>query len=96
MTVKEVIEKYKNEWFDFEIWKYNDVTERLHTDYIKNLDSYLSFEELQNAEVKYYELMDSKQYNNTILANSSVNADFFEWYDNESAKVLVIVLPFEY
>lgn len=38
--------------------------------------------------------MDEEEYDETILANSGIKADFDDWYDDKEAKVLVIVLDY--
>lgn len=58
-----------------------------HTDGIESLEDF----DL-NTEALLYEIMDEKTYDSTILANSSVKADFTEWYDDDAAEVLCILI----
>ena len=41
------------------------------------------------------QLMDEQEYDDTILANSSMCADFEDWYGDKDAKVLVVVLSYD-
>lgn len=86
-TLRELIKNHKGEYTDWEAYTYTDSSKRLSTDFIKSIEN-VNLE----AEVEDWWLMDQAEYNDTILSNSSVKADFGEWYDDAAAKVLVVVV----
>lgn len=43
-------------------------------------------------EVGLYELMNEEEYNNTLMANGDIYADFEDWYGDKDAKVLCIMI----
>ena len=45
-----------------------------------------------DMEVGLYELMDEEEYNNTIMANCDIYADFEDWYGDKDAKVLCVMI----
>ncbi len=55
----------------------------------------MSIDNLPENFTGQVELMDEEEYGNTILANSSMYADFEDWYGCKDAKVLVVVLSCE-
>lgn len=86
MTIKEIIDK--GGFTDYEVWQYTGINApNFHTDSIKGCDE---FDE--NAECITWEYMGEDEYDSTILANSSVRADFAEWYDDKNAIVLCILV----
>ena len=91
MKVKEIIKDMKDideNICDYDIYRYTDNNnKKLHTDYIQAI-----YEDYENLEVKEYYILDEKEYNETILANSSIKADFKEWFNDENAKILVIIV----
>lgn len=97
MTVREIITNVYSKADNlttFEIWKYTDKTERLHTNFIKNIDEEYSLDRLNDFEADYF-IMDESEYDKTICANCCQAANFEEWYDDKNAKVLVIMLAFD-
>lgn len=93
MTIKEVKEYYKGKYTDCEIYRWCDNrNKKVHTDYICETDDMINDIYNENEEVEFDSLMDEKEYDMTINANSGIKADFGEWYDDKNAKVLVIVL----
>lgn len=62
-----------------------------HSDFISG--TILSLSDLPDEFIGDYEIMDEEDYNNSVLANSCMSADFKDWYSNKNAKVLVINLP---
>lgn len=79
---------------DIEVYGYKGVNHSIHTDCIVSLDDEMNFNELYCAGINEFdfELMDEDDYNNTVLANSCISADFEELYGDKNAKVLIIVL----
>ncbi len=79
-----------NNYDDVEFYEYNNNNVHgVHTDSITSLD----VDKLPaGMPCDIYE-MDEDEYNKTILANSSTNANFDEYYGNKDAKVLVILIP---
>lgn len=91
-TVKDVKELYKGEYAEIEVYKPVGVGEHypdhFHTDNCKGIEEGFDDE----SEVGLYELMDEDDYNDSILANSCMKADFGEWYGSKDAKVLCMML----
>ena len=80
---------------DVEIYKFNQqdrYIQGIHTDNIKSTE--LGIEELPDEFTGIVQFMDEDDYENTILANSSIVADFAEWYGSKDAKVLVVALSY--
>lgn len=79
---------------DVELYRYAGRNHSIHTDCLVSLNDELNFKELYCTDIEEidFEVMDEQEYNNTILANTSVEADFDEWYGDKNAKVLVVVL----
>lgn len=92
MKVKELIQEKSNSYYDYEVFAFTDKRHSVHGDFIKNIDYDHNFEEYQDCEVSYWEIMDEKRYDESILANSCEKANFGEWYDDSNAKILVIIL----
>ena len=92
MTIKELTETINN-YDDIEVY-YPLSTGRhypnyFHTDNCKLVDNYNEL-----SQVGFYELMGENEYNNTLLANSDISADFADWYGSSNAKVLCIMLSY--
>lgn len=90
MTIKELTETINN-YDDIEVY-YPLSTGRhypnyFHTDNCKLVDNYNEL-----SQVGFYELMGENEYNNSLLANSDISADFADWYGSSNAKVLCIML----
>ncbi len=88
-TLRELIEdkELTGEWVDWEAYVYTGKRHSIHGDFIRSVD-----EPNLDAEVDSWELMDEEDYNQSVYANTSVKADFAEWYDDSDARVLVVVL----
>lgn len=81
---------------EVEIYRFNQADKYIkgiHTDNIKSLDA--DIDSLPDEFDGMVELMTEQEYNDTVLANSSMSADFEDWYGNKNAKVLVVVLSHE-
>lgn len=65
----------------------------IHTDNTASMD--MKVGDLPDEFKGDVQLMDEEEYDSTILANSSMSADFEDWYGNKNAKVLVVVLSYE-
>ena len=90
MTIKELKELLKEQgkkYMDIEVYRYKSNKHIIHTDFIDWVEDYTD-----DSKVFDYELMDEDEYNETILANSGIQADFCEWYLKDKAKVLIIIL----
>lgn len=90
MTIKELTEKYNN--YDvievyYPLSSGKHYPNHFHADNCKPTDDYSEL-----ARVGFYELMGESEYNNTLLANSDVSADFADWYGNSNAQVLCVML----
>ena len=88
MTVKEVKEMYKGQYEEIEVYSTWNVgkhyPDHFHTDNCKFTEEFTD-----ESKVGLYELMDEEDYNNSILANCSV--EFEEIYEKND-KILVIVI----
>ena len=81
---------------EVEIYSFNQADKYIHgihTDNMRNLD--IDTDALPAEFDGMVELMTEQEYNDTVLANSSVSADFADWYGNKDAKVLVVVLTMD-
>lgn len=87
MTINEIKAMYSNEYTDIEVCVFTSNRHQFHTDCIEFIDEYTD-----DSIVEAWSLMDENEYNSTILANSCESADFGMWYDDASAKVLVIAI----
>lgn len=65
----------------------------IHTDNTACLD--MTIDNLPDEFKGDVQLMDEEEYDNTLLANSSMSADFEDWHGDKNAKVLVVVLSYE-
>lgn len=91
MKIRDLKEMYKGEYCEVEVFKANESGEyypdHFHTDNCETTDDYDD-----DTEIGIYSLMDEEEYNNTILVNGCVTADFGEWYGNKDAKVLCLLI----
>lgn len=89
-TINEVIEMYKGDYTEVEIYRYNNPSMYynggIHTDSIEYLDNDIDYNKTYDLDCQ---LMDEDDYNNTVLANAGEH--FTDMYELED-KVLVIVL----
>lgn len=108
MKVKELLELWKAEIADFEIYQLFSENRGFHTDnlkyyirkeYIRDEKVFVlddeGFPKLVNvldSEVKEWLVADEKECNKTIFANSCESADFESWYNDSTAKVLLIAI----
>lgn len=97
MTIKDVKKEYKGEYVELEVYeavsggKYYPSS--FHTDNCRSLgeDSpHGNYDD--DMEVGLYELMNEEEYNNTIMTNCDIYADFEDWYGDKDAKVLCIMI----
>lgn len=92
MNIKEVINTYKNEYTDIEVYYSISRNGDIHTDNLRFIEEIPEDDMDGTGEVISWDLMDEEDYNNSVLANSCIEADFAEWYDDKNAKVLVILM----
>ena len=57
-----------------------------HTDYINSYENIGKDENILVAKT-----MDEEQYNNSVLVNCGIKADFEEWYGDKNATVLCVL-----
>lgn len=67
----------------------NNGRDYFHTDSIKSIElgDIWNYEELVTSE-----WMNEERYNNSILANASISADFDEWYGDSDAEVFCVLV----
>lgn len=91
-TIKEVLERYKNEYTDVEIYRFKAPSKyyggRIHTDTLEYLNECFNVDYNKTFDLDE-QLMDEDEYNNTVLANTGV---YFTDMYNANDKVLVIIL----
>ena len=97
MTVAEVKELYKGEYVDLEVYKPlsrgHYYPNHFHGDNCVGLgDGSPEGDYTEDMEVGLYELMDEEEYNNALMANGDIYADFEDWYGDKDAKVLCIMI----
>ena len=84
MTIKEIKELYKNEFTNFEVYRFVGKRHVIHTDFVEEAEDYND-----ESEVVSHQLMNEDDYNSTIYSNCSDK--FADIYDKND-KVLVIVI----
>lgn len=95
MTIREIMDMY--DVADVEVYESKGVgphfPNHFHTDNCVAVENY---DINQEHDRILYEVMDEEEYNQTILANTSVLADFEGWYGDKDAKVLCIMIEPEH
>jgi hypothetical protein len=86
MLVKELKKQLKGQYAIAEVYRYTDSRKRIHTDYIKSVGV---DENEDNLVVDDYEIMNAEDYDNTVLANSSLSSNDF---DDDVFPTLVIMV----
>ena len=90
---REEVKKMAAQAAEVEIYRFNQADRYIrgiHTDNTACMD--MNVDDLPDEFKGEVQLMGEEEYDNTLLANSSMSADFEEWYGNRDAKVLVVVL----
>lgn len=88
---KKHLQDLSNDCIDVEFYQFNSSNHSIHTDNITSID--IDWADLPDEDIECkYALMDEREYERTILANSSASADFADWYDDSNAIVMIIVL----
>lgn len=93
---KEEVKKMAAQAAEVEIYRFNKADRYIrgiHTDNTACMD--MKVDDLPDEFKGEVQLMDEEEYENTLLANSSMSADFESWYGDKDAKVLVVVLSYE-
>ena len=93
---KEEVKKMAAQAAEVEIYRFNKADRYIrgiHTDNTACMD--MKVDDLPDEFKGEVQLMDEEEYDNTLLANSSMSADFDDWYGDKDAKVLVVVLSYE-
>lgn len=89
MNFNEVKEKFEGQYKEIEAYKYSGLNHSINTDTVDGIDLL----DVDGCEkVLDYYLMNEDDYNNTLLANSCITADFADWYGDNNAKILVVVI----
>ena len=91
MTIGEVKELYNGDYNDIEVYeplsKGKHYPSEFHTDNCKCIESFSD-----NMEVGLYELMNQDDYNDTLMANCDIYADFDDLYGDKNAKIICIMI----
>ena len=93
---KEEVNKMAAQAAEVEIYRFTQqdrYIRGIHTDNTDSMD--VKVDDLPDEFKGEVQLMDEEEYDNTLLANSSMSADFESWYGDKDAKVLVVVLSYE-
>lgn len=91
MKVKEILNKYKEQYVEYILLRFKSEAQILNSYYIEGIELDYPESVYKNLPVAEYELMGEDDYNSTILDDLEP-VDFEEWYGTKNAKVLVIVL----
>lgn len=99
-TIEALLKRLKDlgeTYEDIELYESNSrgryYPNHFHTDNCRCIEPNVPFDQYSRCtEVGFYELMDEEEYNDTILANTIIHADFDDWYGNKDAKVLCIMV----
>ncbi len=92
MTIKELLDKYDGQYVDYEVYcRVGKIghSRIFHTDTIEEI---LEGGYRDTWEILDYELMNEQDYDTSVLANASPEADFAEWYGDKEAKLLCILV----
>ena len=93
---REEVKKMAAQAAEVEIYRFNQADRYIrgiHTDNTACMD--MKVDDLPDEFKGIVQLMGEEEYNHTLLANSSMSADFEDWYGNRDAKVLVVALSHE-
>lgn len=71
-----------------EVYYSRDGKEHYHTDNLESAEGV----DMWREDILGFAEMDQEEYARTVLANSSIEANFGEWYDDEGATVVVVLL----
>lgn len=98
MKISEIVKKYEGQYVELEVYEFTDPFRKdIHTDFIalvsENLVDHIM--DRDDIDIYRYELMDDEEYNRTIDANCD-HLSFEDCYGNANAKVLVIILPYNW
>lgn len=88
-TINELIKNSNADYW--EIYK----GRKFHTDYCYCIDWLDADEHVIDRDKEMeidWEIMDEDRYGSTILANSTVIADFAEWFGDNDAKILCVLI----
>lgn len=90
--ISDLLKEEIEECAEVEVYTYTGKKHIIHTDCIESLD--IDINDMYCAAIDEfdYEVMNEDDYNNSVLANTGMMADFDDWYGNKNAKVLVVVL----
>ena len=89
-TIRDAKEEARNA-VEVEVYRwYNGKRHIVHTDSIVSIDEML--EDFDDDTPCDCYLMDENEYEHAILANSSIRADFADWYGDPNAKILIVIL----
>ncbi len=92
MKITDIINRHYGEYADLEVYYSIHRNGDIHTDNLRFIEDIPEDEMDGTGEVISWELMDEEDYNNSVLANACVTADFNAWYGDKNAKVLVILM----
>lgn len=95
MTIKDVKEMYEGMYAELEVYETWSVGKHYPNHFHTDNCFYVIEGYNDDSEVGLYELMDEEEYNNSILANTEMFADFEDWYGNKDARILCVMLKKE-
>lgn len=90
------IKKMAEQTADVEIYRFTQADRYIrgiHTDNTVGMD--MTVDELPDEFKGIVQMMDEDEYENTLLANSCMSADFEDCHGDKYAKVLVVVLSYD-
>lgn len=97
MTIKDIKEEYKGKYAELEVYEAVSngryYPKYFHTDNCEPFGEGVPYGDyVDDMDVGLYELMNEEDYNNSIMANCDIYADFEAWYGDKDAKVLCIMI----
>lgn len=90
MSIKEIKNMYAGQYTNIEVYepmnRGRHYPNHFHTDNCNETENFTD-----ESEVGIYSLMDIDEYNQTILANTSINTDSFGWTQDEKILCMMLV-----
>lgn len=89
MLLSDILKEMEGEYDQCEILQFADEQRVLSSEHTHLIKDAISAEQ---THVCQYEIMDEERYNETILSDSSLTADFKNWYGSKDTRLLVVVI----
>lgn len=90
MTVRDLLKEYNGKFAEYEVFAYTSRFHKLAISHLDDVNSVYDESYYLDKEVVTEKLMDEEEYDS--FYESSLDVNFEEWYGDENAKVLFIIL----